>query len=86
MEAALIDYSMAIDIDQKNHDACFNSGRYNLEYLLGCALVDLGRKEEAIIDYSKTIEIYPDDGSYHNRGFSYIHYYSGITLSWLGRK
>ena len=64
----IIDYSMAIDIDPKNHDACFNRGRYNLEYLLGCALDVLGRKEEAIIDYSKAIKIYPDYGAYHNRG------------------
>ena len=32
------------------------------------ALDDLGRKEEAIIYYSKTIEICPDYGAYHYRG------------------
>ena len=42
-------------------------------YLLGALLVDLGRKEEAIKDFTKAIDINPQDAiAFNNRGLSYL--------------
>ena len=39
------------------------------QYFLGISLDDLGRKEDAINDFTKAIEINPQDASaYYNRG------------------
>ena len=41
--------------------------------MLGNALDDLGRKEEAIEDYAKAIDINPQDAdTYNNRGLYYL--------------
>ena len=48
-EEAIRDYSKAIDINPQYGNAYSNRGYY-FNYLLGNALDDLGRKEEAIKD------------------------------------
>ena len=47
----------------------------------------LGRNEEAIKDYTKAIEINPQDHEvYFNMGYYYVYYLNGFVLSKLGRK
>ena len=44
-----------------------------INYLLGCALNELGLKEEALVNYTKAIDINPQDAStYNNRGLYYF--------------
>ena len=43
--------------------------------MLGILLDDLGRKKDAIKDYTKAIEINPEDAdAYNNRGIYYYQY------------
>ena len=45
-----------------------------IRYKLGNLLIDLGRKEEALIDYNKAIEINPIYAkAYYNRGRYYLY-------------
>ena len=45
----------------------------NFEKILGSLLDNLGRKEEALIDFSKVIDINPHDAdAYYNRGRNYF--------------
>ena len=55
--------------------------------MLGKSLSDLGRKEDAIKDYTKAIEINPQYfKAFFNRGILYYQYLLGKSLSALGRK
>ena len=55
--------------------------------MLGKSLSDLGRKDDAIKDYTKAIEINPQYfEAFFNRGILYDQYFLGISLYRLGRK
>ena len=56
---AIINYSKAIDIDTQSAQIYNNRGRPYFQYLLGNALMEMGRKEDAIIDFSMAIKINP---------------------------
>ena len=55
--------------------------------MLGLAFTDLGRIEEAILDYTKAIEMNPmDDLVYYNRGYYYFYIFKANAMNDLGRK
>ena len=55
--------------------------------MLGVTLNDLGRKEDAINDFIKVIEINPQYAyAYYNKGILYYQYLLGNSLNDLGRK
>ena len=55
--------------------------------MLGLLINDLGRKEDAINDYTKAIEINPlEYKAYHDRGRYHHQHLLGNLLNDLGRK
>ena len=54
--------------------------------MTGVVLYELGRREEAIKDYTKAIDIDPQDSdAYYNRGLNYLIIFVGNALLGLGR-
>ena len=77
----------AIEINPNEAEAYFNRGNYKLSIFLANALKDLGRKEDAIIDYSKVIEINPLNAkAYFYKGSICSNILLGNALMHLGRK
>ena len=55
--------------------------------MLGNSLSELGRKEDAINNFTKAIEINPQFAeAFFNIGILYYKYFIGISLNDLGRK
>lgn len=81
-EASFAYFSKSLVMDPFNYIGCYNRGRDDDPYFLGVLLTQMGKNQEAKVDYSKVIQINYAE-SYNNRG-SFYFIFLGCELIQLG--